>query len=351
MVEEAQPAPRKPKDRDFVETREGLFFCVAGYLHPPDGYTAYLKYSPAAEGRWHRDGIAYHRELAYYHAHQAVQTLDYLRAHHPLYVHYCPVRDMLFSMVPRARVERYYCPEQRLSQILAGAGDPLEEEAARLAGALREAVAIPPADLGVTGSILLGLHDPSFSDIDVLVYGRANAGVLAAALADVEQLGISPLDAVYLDGWCRRVAEQFGLTYRQARWVVSRQWKFADRRIPRRAVSFHPTRSDSEIQEEYADHRCRDAGMARLRATIADAGDAVFLPAIYAVEGVEILEGPLAQVGEIRANEGLFCRVAAVGQEVEARGKLEEVDGGPSHRLVVGSSRSAGPEYLLPVGL
>jgi len=42
---------RKPKDRDFVETLEGLLFCVVGYLHPPDKYTAYLKYSPAAEGR------------------------------------------------------------------------------------------------------------------------------------------------------------------------------------------------------------------------------------------------------------------------------------------------------------
>ena len=42
---------RPPKDRDFVETAEGFFFCLVGYLHPPDRYTAYLKYTPAESGR------------------------------------------------------------------------------------------------------------------------------------------------------------------------------------------------------------------------------------------------------------------------------------------------------------
>ncbi len=101
----AQFIARKPKDRDFIETPEGLLFCVVGYLHPPDKYTAYLKYSPAAEGRWRRQGTAYHRELAYYHAHQVGQTLDTLQAQYPGYIHYCPVRDMTFSMVPHDRVQ------------------------------------------------------------------------------------------------------------------------------------------------------------------------------------------------------------------------------------------------------
>src|SRR5947199_7270211 len=45
-------ATRRPKDRDFVETREGFFFCLVGYVHPPDRYLAYLKYTPAAAGKW-----------------------------------------------------------------------------------------------------------------------------------------------------------------------------------------------------------------------------------------------------------------------------------------------------------
>ena len=113
---------RLPKDRDFIETPEGMLFCVVDYLHPPGKYTAYLKYSPAAEGRWRRGDTAYHRELAYYHAHQVGQTLDYLQEHYPAYLGYCPVRDMRFSLIPGDRVATYYCPEARLA---ANPGPPL----------------------------------------------------------------------------------------------------------------------------------------------------------------------------------------------------------------------------------
>ena len=43
---------RPPKDRDFVETADGLIWCSVGYLHPHDRYTAYLKYTPAETRRW-----------------------------------------------------------------------------------------------------------------------------------------------------------------------------------------------------------------------------------------------------------------------------------------------------------
>jgi uncharacterized protein len=351
MIGDAGPAQRKPKDRDFIETREGFLFCVAGYLHPPDKYTAYLKYSPASEGRWRGHGTAYHRELAYYHAHQVSQTLDFLREHYPHYVHHCPVRDMLFSMIPRDLVRSYYCPELRLPQLRAGPRDPLEEEIARLADAIHCVTGISQAELGITGSVLLGIHDPSFSDIDLIVYGRGNARILRAQLSDAGRLGISTLDEPYVDGWSRRVMQQFELTYRQARWLVYQQWKFSDVALGNRVVSLHPTRSDAEIEEDYGDHLYRDVGMATLQATISCADDAVFLPAVYRVEAAAILDGPPREVTEIWANEGLFGQVGDAGQRVEARGKLEEVDGGPRHRLVVGSSSRAGQEYLLPVGL
>jgi predicted nucleotidyltransferase len=56
-------------------------------------------------------------------------------------------------------------------------------------------------------------------------------------------------------------------------------------------------------------------------------------------------------IDEICSYEGLFGQAADVGQEVEARGKLEQVDGGPRHRLVIGSSHRTGIEYLKPVHL
>jgi predicted nucleotidyltransferase len=344
----AQPVARKPKDRDFIETLEGLLFCVVGYLHPPDKYTAYLKYSPAAEGRWRRQGTAYHRELAYYHAHQVAQTLDTLQAHYPGYIHYCPVRDMKFSMVPHDRVQTYYCPEERLAQLLNAPADPLEEEVARLIEGIRKATDIPLISLGITGSILLSIHDPGFSDIDLMVYGREAVDQLRTAVTENRIPGIFPLDESFLSSWRQEIAEHHSLTDQEVRWLVARRWNFRYYGQGR-YLSLHPVRSDAEIQEVYGEHYYRDVGMATLRAIILDAADSIFLPAIYGIEQVRFLEGPVVDIKEICSYEGLFSQAADVGQEVEARGKLEQLDGGPVHRLVIGSSHRIGIEYLKPV--
>ncbi len=341
---------RKPKDRDFIETEEGLLFCVVGYLHPPDAYTAYLKYSPATEGRWRRLGQAYHRNLAYYHAHQVAQTLDFLQVHYPAYVRCDPVRNMLFSLVPRTRVRRYYCPEERLAEIVRAPADPLEEEVARLAQSIHEAAGIPLDRLGVTGSILLGIHDPAFSDIDLTVYGRESVQRLCTAVLAGTIPDLHPLDGAFVERWCRETAPRHHLTEQDARWLAGRRWNYAHYGPARRYLSLHPTRSDAEIHETYGEHTYRDAGVARLRGVIADAEEAVYLPALYRLEKVRILEGPQVAVEEICSYEGLFCQAADLGDTVEAQGKLEEVDGGPLHRLVIGSSHREGAEYLRVVG-
>ena len=88
-----------PKDKDFVETEENLLFCVVGYLHPEDRFTAYLKYVPDLEGKWSRRGFRFSRVMPYYHVSQIEKTYDYLRINHPEYVFNCPMRKIAISSV------------------------------------------------------------------------------------------------------------------------------------------------------------------------------------------------------------------------------------------------------------
>lgn len=342
---------RKPKDRDFVETLEGLLFCLVGYQHPPNKYIAYLKYSPAASGRWQRSGAAYHRELAFYHAHQVGLTITELEQQYPQYVHDSPVWDMRFSMVPTERVRTYYTPEARLAEIVANPKDELEEATIRVVEEIQRATAIPLSALGITGSILLGIHSPAFSDIDLIIYGRANAQRLRHIMTGLDLTGASPMDAAYIDEWCRGVVKHHTLTYAQAHWLISRRWNFVYFGEGRHTISLHPTRADDEITEVYGEHFYRDIGAARIVATLTETGDAIFLPAIYQVASVDILEGPQVEITEICVYEGLFGQIGEPGQRVEARGKLERIDYGPLHRLVIGSSHPNGAEYLLPVDI
>lgn len=343
------PLRRKPKDRDFVRTREGMFFCVTGYLHPPDRYTAYLKYSPDPAGTWQGAETTYRREMPYYHVREVAQNIDYLKTHYPHYVHYCPVRDIQFSMTPHVYVERYYTPEKRLQEILSGPRDPLEQEVCTLLAHLEEESGIPTAAFGVTGSTLTAFHNLVWSDIDLMVYGQENAFQLRRLLK-TEGTQVRRPSAEWVDRWCARIGKRFHLSPKEVTYLGQRRWNYGF--FDGRYLSIHTARADDEITERYGDRIYRDQGMAQIRAVLTDASESLFLPAVYEVGQVQVMEGnPAAEhVKEIISYEGLFCDVAEVGQEVIARGKLETVNGEPI-RLVIGTTQLAGAGYIMPSGV
>lgn len=342
---------RKPKDRDFIETKEGLIFCVAGYLHPPDRYTAYLKYSPASVGKWKIGETSYRRELEYYHVNQVAKTIAYLERYYPHYVHRCSVRDIKFSMVPHGYVKQYYCPERRLREILDTPQDPLEEEVNALVSELVAVSGIEMNALGITGSILLKMHSPQFSDVDLLVYGLENAQKIRTALKARKSTRISPVGGRVLEEWCTSVAGHFGLSHGEVRHLADRRWNYGF--FEGRFFSIHPTRTDEEIQENYGDTVYKQAGTATIRAVVTETSESLFTPALYRIDQVKILEGEIAAqhamlLKEVISYEGLYRDVVDNGQAIEAKGKLENVNG-RYYRLVVGTTMFRGKEYIRPV--
>ncbi len=331
----------QPKDRDFLQTREGMLFCVTGYLHPPDRYTAYLKYSPDPEGKWRDGQTAYRRELSHYHVSTVAGTLRYLEAHYPHYVSRCPVRDIRFSMVPHDCVARYFRPRERLQEIIAGPRDSLEEETCALVSYVTSLTGLPSAEMGVTGSLLTGTHNPDFSDIDLLVCGQANAAILRDRLGREGTAEFRRPSDEERAGWCERVVQHHRLSTAEAVYLAQRRWNYGY--FGPRYVSIHAIRHDDEIDEVYGVRTYRGRGVARLRARLSDVSESMFLPAIYRVESVEVLEGSSAAAGvrRIVSHEGLYCDIAEPGAVVEALGKLEAVNG-HIDQLVVGAMEGSG---------
>ncbi len=338
---------RKPKDRDFIETKEGMFFCVTDYLHPPDKYTAYLKYSPAPVGKWKGGEICYRRELEYYHVSKVADTIAYLEQNYPHYVHYCPVRDIKFSMIPQEYVKKYYVPEQRLQEILDAPRDPLEEEVRAFVSEIIACTGVNEESFGITGSILLGIHNPDFSDIDLLVYGLENSLKVRAALKEGRSAKIRPVTGNALEEWCASVVKHFPLIHEEARYLAERRWNYGF--FGDRYFSVHPTRKDDEIRENYGDRVYRERGIARIRAIVSDANEALFMPALYRVEEVKVIEGEAEaqHVREVVSFEGLYRDVVDAGEEIEAKGKLESVND-RYYRLVIGTTMLRGEEYVKP---
>ena len=342
---------RKPKDRDFIETREGMFFCVTGYLHPPDKYTAYLKYSPAPVGKWKSKGTSYRRELEYYHVNKVADGIAHLEQDYPQYVHYCPVRGIKFSMIPRAYIKKYYLPEERLREILEAPRDSLEEEVCAFVDEVTACTGLQKEDFGITGSILIGIHSPEFSDIDLLVYGLENAMKVKAALKERKSARIRSVSGKTLEDWCTSVSGHFPLSYQEACYLASRRWNYGF--FEGRYFSIHSTRKDEEIRENYGDRVYRERGEATIEAVTTDASESMFTPAIYKVKNVRVIEGgeeayqaaPLLK--EIVSYEGLFRDVVDDGEEIEAKGKLESVND-QYYRLVIGTTMLQGKGYVKP---
>ena len=261
------------------------------------------------------------------------RTLDWLEAEHPRYLWTDPATRLRFSHVPADAVARYYVPEERLAEILAAPADPLEREVRDLVTLLAAAAGLPPEAFGVSGSILLGLHNPAFSDIDLLVYGADRARRLRAVIDDLAGEGLVALPEERRAQWRRETSARFGLDMDAVASLDARRWHY--RLFRGRYVSLHTTRADGEIREAYGDRRYTPIGRAAVEARVTDAGESLFLPAVYRVADVRWLEGGPGPLEEIVSFEGLYSGAAAERGADRVAGHLEAERAGAC-RLVVG---------------
>jgi hypothetical protein len=336
----------RPKDRDFVETVEGLMFCVVGYLHPPDRYTAYLKYIPDSGGRWRRGGTRYARTLPYYHVSQVENTYDFLRERHPPYLHFCPVRNITVSSVLRASIREYYRPRERLQEILEEPRDDLEWMLNNLTTILRGLSGLDSGDLGVTGSLLTRSHNPAFSDMDITVYGLEASRRLKETILETrrEESAIQPFSAAKKKVWSKSRASRFPLSVEELMEFAERRWNYGV--FSDTYFSIHPVRTDDEITEEYGENIYEQRGEMEGVGVVSDTSESIYLPAIYGLEDVELEGSGPSDIERVVSFEGLFCDVFRSGERVEFRGILERVSGKENHHRVVIGGAGSRPSFI-----
>jgi predicted nucleotidyltransferase len=316
--------------------------------------------------------------------------MAYLKCYFPHYLGYCPVQDIHFCFVPQEKISCYYSPEARLAEILTCPRDSLEEEVAKFASHLIETTRITSGDLGVTGSVLLGIHDPHLSDIDLVVYGLENALRIREVLSygqtnqmdqasgggrdysRLQEAGVRPEGEKRKRSWCLEKVRNFGLSLQEARYFASRRWNHGF--YGGRYFSIRPVKNDAEIKENYGDHSYRNVGRATIQATISSTQQSLFLPARYEVEDVKVLELEMRSEekisscmpgGEVTLSPGeksreqpggeflteivsyveLYYDAFEANDIILARGKLEKVDG-QYYRLVIGSLQGENIEYV-----
>ncbi len=309
---------RTAREGDFIETLEGLIFDVKGLVHPPDRAVAFLRYYPSEAGSRQRAGRTYGK------VYKLEDRFEILRKNYPQFLYEDTIFGLKLQGVPLSSIRQVYKPIEVLEQLKKqGKRDTLQEDAVTFANLIQQASGIEPCMLGISGSILVNLHEPD-SDIDLIVYSRQAAQAVQAALQQIHRT-----QKYEIAGYNRDTYQPIfnlrwkssGLSFEEALEIDSAKamhGTFNGRHYFIRAVL-----GWDEIDEEYGDRRYRQIGYAKARVCITDHSEGLFTPCSYKIQEVNILAAK--KIREIVSFRGRFSEQAQQGDVVIVRGTLEEV--------------------------
>jgi predicted nucleotidyltransferase len=356
QIREGERVSRKPKDRDFIRTREDLLFCVVGYTHPPDRLLSYLKYVPSGNGLWAKGDLHFKRMIPYYSAKSVSETFSFLKKNYKKYLFHDPVNRITFPAVSYSDITEYYAPEKKLMELAEKKQtlDQLQRKAVELAEYLADKALVPIGKFGITGSILLGIHNLSVSDIDLTIYGYKNALLVKQTLNREYRNIVGPLRQLnpnQEEDWVTKKTSQFSIDRESATSILRKKWNFGF--YTDKFFSIHPIKMDSEFTENYGEKEFKSEGRIEIEARVDNAMEAIFNPATYKVGEFITLKGP--QVNDIReviTFESIFSDIGFPNQFIRVKGNLETVTNRITkekyHRVVVGSGNVGYPEYIIP---
>lgn len=322
----------------YIETLDGFFFAVKGLEHPAERLIAVLRYVPdSVKGDRKKERTFYRRLYGF------GEQESFIRKACPQCLIYDPVFRTKLQSVPRSSVRRIYDPRLRLQELLqASDGTEIEQDAVAFALLLQAESEIAQPGLGITGSLLIGLHTEK-SDLDIAVFGKNNGIKLFQALKQLLDSG-SYSDLCRLDTagikelYAQRVADtHMGFEdFVRLEMRKANQGRFRERMY---FIRFVPEMH--EAADVYGGRSYTPIGRASISASISDDRESIFTPCRYGVSGVRSMDGSdLPEIKEIVSFRGRFCEQARAGECIIAEGTLECVQtshGHSWHRLLLGN--------------
>jgi len=311
------------REGDYLEAAGRLIFAVKGIVHPPNYIISFPKYYPSSRGMRRRGHKRYGKITA-------LQSFyDFLRRKYPEYLRYDPVFNDFLGEVPHTKVTRYFRPEKSLQGLMKKRGqdlDVVERDVVDFAELLVERSGMSEKNIGVSGSVMLGLHTKS-SDIDLVVYGEKPCRLAYDALNRLTQdssSSVKPYDEAGLKKLHRlrfkdtRISQKDFLKVERKKIL---QGKFRSRDYFIRLV-----KEPMETSESYGQATYIPVNYVSVEAEVADNREAIFTPCRYPVRKVVLFNGVVRDdLKEVVSFRGRFCEHVKRHERVLVRGKLEKV--------------------------
>jgi len=324
----------KLRDRDAILTKEGLIFRVYGYSHPSDAHVCDVEYAPATIFKSENPKAFRAKGKQIYYKFYEDEGLRFVQQKYPRYtLLYEPLQERLIG-VHREHVMKTRKPNERFQRLIE---TPPRDE---LLNALQKVVSLVMArseltknDLGVFGSLLHGFYHPKFSDLDLIVYGEEKLRRLCETLEELYREEASTLRNEFESEEVIKGKRWKFVNYspREYLWHQRRKMVYAlfeDEESGRVIkTEFEPVKSWREIRNEYRrDTRILKRGWIKANARITDDHEAPFIPSIYQVELLKVLEGVnVEDTQRVLSYVEEFRMQAERDEEVYVEGNLEQV--------------------------
>jgi predicted nucleotidyltransferase len=324
----------------YLETGEGLYFAVKGLEHPPDRWIAVLRYLPDPKmGTREKDGKFYRRLYGFKEQEQWIEEVC------PQYRAYDHVFRKTLQSVPRSQVRNIYNPRHKLHELTqATVRGGLEEDVVAFSGLLEKEARVPASSLGITGSVLIGVH-AEHSDIDIVVFGedgcRKVHQALSSLLADPGCKELRRLDAKGMEELYDQRVVDSKMEYSEFVYLEKQkvnQGIFRDRPYFIRFI-----KEPFEAEAGYGQLHYTSISQEKIQAAVVEDRDAIFTPCRYGLSGTQTTgKKRMPDLNEIVSFRGRFCDQARIGDRILATGTLEQVQDGQGvirYRLLLGNSR------------
>ena len=339
------------RDRDAPITPEGLLFRTYGYDHPVNACFCDLEYAPdtlysTEDPRAVRDG-GEERYLKFYFD----GGMKFIRDHFPHYqILHEPLGRSLVG-VNEGQQDRVIRPDDRLQEQMRVDGDPLNNVLKDLLNLILDNSDLKSLDFGVFGSIAHGFHNPLYSDVDLIIYGKKQLGELRRTLYKL-----------YDEGALRNEFEEWSSDEPPAHWNFTRYSKdeyglYQERkmiyslldseRLNRTVkIEFEPVRRWDEIENEYGlTNSIKNLGRVEAVVEVLSDDEAGFMPSVYPVKTREISsEINLHDLTRIVSYVEEFRLQVMAGEKALVRGDLELVE--TSNEQFYQITLSYGPNYF-----
>ena len=323
------------RDRDAIITKENLIFRVFGYSHPSNAYVCDAEYAPPAIFKSTDPRALRSNGQQVFYKFYEDKGWKFVQNSFPQYMIFHEMLRRKVVGVDHTQAAAVRKPNRKLADLVEK--EPKDELIAALQKALQftiEHSGLSVNDFGVFGSILHGFHHPKFSDLDFTVYGRRKISKLREGLLELYRDKSSLLrnefeteEPVKGKNWKYQNYSPKEYLWHQRRKLIYALFK--DEKSGRVIkTEFEPVKDYDEISNEYdSKTKIVQKGWTKMFARVVEDKDAPFIPSVYRIEPLEILNGQKStdKVKCIVSYMEEFRMQAWTDEVIYVEGNLEEV--------------------------